>query len=81
MKTTKCKGCGMPIFFLNNKPLYARPVQVLTENGQWTKGYISHFINCPDAQRFSKKKWYDEKHDEALNRRKEQSNDETHGIS
>jgi hypothetical protein len=57
---TKCKGCGAPIFFEQNVPWYARAVPVLEvgPNGEWIKGtaYVSHFINCPKADSFSKTK-------------------------
>ena len=73
-RITKCKGCGMPIFFLRGKPWYARKVPIVVEkslsvneyNGKLeeiadfiTTGYVSHFINCPKAKEFSKEKKHD----------------------
>lgn len=65
-KITKCKGCGMPIFFRNGTPYYAKKVPVLIKvDGQepgsgndWymeKRAYVSHFINCPNASDFTKR--------------------------
>ncbi len=59
-KITKCKGCGMPIFFQDGKPWYAKQVPFLITYPNDTKvqlkGYVSRFINCPKANQFSIKK-------------------------
>jgi hypothetical protein len=67
INVTKCKGCGLPIFFKDGTPWYAKKVPVLIEidyqtlqpaaaggpKFKRTKAYVSHFVNCPDASRFS----------------------------
>lgn len=56
-KTVQCKGCGAPIFFEQGTPWYAKKVPVLVRlpGGEMIKdsGYVSHFINCPNAAEFS----------------------------
>lgn len=64
-KIVKCKGCGADIFFEQGIPWYAKRVPILVEIGpanvelltpQKTTGYVSHFVNCPKAAEFSRKK-------------------------
>jgi len=64
MKITKCKRCGADIFFDHGIPWYAKPVPILVTHiddvpmGNVSikqTGYVSHFVNCPKANEFSKK--------------------------
>jgi hypothetical protein len=57
----KCKGCGMPIFFEGGIPYYAKAVPVMLITAPdgielKTRGYVSHFVNCPKAKEFSQDK-------------------------
>ena len=61
-KIVKCKGCGADIFFEGGIPWYAKKVPVLHLSGPDEGGptrlsaYVSHFVNCPKANDFSKSK-------------------------
>lgn len=61
-ETTKCRGCGAEIFFAFGVPWFAKRVPILVEMGpanvalltpQKTTGWVSHFVNCPNAGEFS----------------------------
>lgn len=67
-ETTKCRGCGAEIFFAFGVPWYAKNVPVLVEQDfivhrpegavmeksqKKISGYVSHFVNCPNAGEFS----------------------------
>jgi hypothetical protein len=62
----KCKGCGTDIFFEFGIPWYAKKVPVIVpiaatdkvfkDAPMKTSGYVSHFINCPAANKFSRDK-------------------------
>jgi len=67
-KIVKCRGCGADIFFAHGVPFYAKKVPVLVQTAAINMescgsipaeeykvmGYVSHFINCPYANQFSK---------------------------
>jgi hypothetical protein len=63
-KIVKCKGCGADIFFEQGVPWYAKKVPVLigvpnisgVDDQIKTSAYVSHFVNCPKANEFSKGK-------------------------
>jgi hypothetical protein len=67
---TQCKGCGADIFFSNGTPYYARLVPVMIRVSEFNpevkdadvlmevrvSGYVSHFVNCKNANQFSRDK-------------------------
>jgi hypothetical protein len=56
-----CKACGAPILFIttvNKKqmPVEAKPIQIITDDGEMISGYLPHWGNCKDPKRFKKGK-------------------------
>lgn len=64
-KIVECKGCGAKIFFEHGVPWYAKPVPILVTHVDGVPmgnvsikqtGFVSHFVNCPKANDFSRSK-------------------------
>lgn len=57
----KCKSCNATISFIhtrNNKMLPVNPgsVTIVTADGHIHRGFIPHFVTCPDADKHRRKK-------------------------
>lgn len=59
-KGIDCKGCGQEIIFITSKtgrhiPCDPKPMSLVSLAGDIVQGYMPHWANCPEADRFKKK--------------------------
>ena len=60
-KGTTCKLCGVYIEWIKTKsgknmPVDPTPATIITEDGRVYKGFVPHWVSCPNADEFRTKR-------------------------